>query len=395
MAEIVNIQNINPNTFEFQEYSPQDTNLITSVGVQSTFDPNIDNVEYFVYDLNGSILYQNANYPDYGFNNGVILLDPEKDLRGVGYTEGNYNTLYNFVQPKLGSTSTDTYFISQISPDRTEIRLDTTRIPNDGVITSSIALTLEIANSTQGYYDFYLNFGDNDSVIANNVLLDNTNTNNPTVLIKLYEPLPQRFGLQSQCYAVVKVVDPVAYNINITVTFDVQNEFTTLQGPNINIAIKDQINNSTDYTNLSLLSTSSVPQGSGSFQYQLNNLLAQTGISLNIDYSNYANFINFSSAQTRLENFYYKLSLIETYQTSASLSSGTTTNFYVSSSNVIWQSKINEIITGFDGYEYYLYYNSGSTCWPKSNSNPPYVNYSTTSTSGSNWFVSQSYVAET
>jgi len=394
MAEIVNIKNIDPNTFEFQEYSPQDTNLINSTGVQTTFDPNTDNVEYFIYDLNGNILFQNANYPDYGFNNGVIILDPEKDLRGKGYTEGNYNTTYNFVKTKLGSTSVDTYFISQISPDRTEVRLDTTRIPNDVVVTSSIDLTLEIANSTQGYYDFYLNFGNNDLVIANNVLLDNSNTNNPTVLIKLYEPLPQRFGLQSQCYAVAKVVDSVAYNIEIVISFDIQDEQLYLQGPNLNIALKDQTNNSTDYANLNTLSTSSVPQGSGSYQYQLNNLLAQTGVTINIDYSDYANFIHFSSAQTRLENFYYKLSLIENYQTSASLSSGTSTNYYVSSSNIIWQSKINEIITGFDGYEYYLYYNSGSTSWPKSNSTPPYTNISTTSIIGDAWIISQSLVAE-
>lgn len=394
MAEIVNIKNLDPNTFELQEYSPQDTNLINSTGVQTTFDPNTDNVEYFIYDLNGNILFQNANYPDYGFNNGVIILDPEKDLRGKGYTEGNYNTSYNFVKTKLGSTSVDTYFISQISPDRTEVRLDTTRIPNDVVVTSSIDLTLEIANSTQGYYDFYLNFGNNDLVIANNVLLDNSNSNNPTVLIKLYEPLPQRFGLQSQCYAVAKVVDSVAYNIEIVVSFDVQDEQLYLQGPNLNIALKDQTNNSTDYANLNTLSTSSVPQGSGSYQYQLNNLLAQTGVTINIDYSNYANFIHFSSAQTRLENFYYKLSLIENYQASASLSSGTSTNYYVSSSNVIWQSKINEIITGFDGYEYYLYYNSGSTSWPKSNSTPPYTNVSTTSITGEAWIISQSLVAE-
>ena len=395
MAEIVNIQNINPNTFEFQDYSSQDTNLIFSTEIQSTFNPNINSVEYFVYDLNGNILYENPVYSSYGYSNGVILLDPEKDLRSVGYDEGNYNTIYNFVQPKLGSNPNNKYFISQISPDRTEIRLDTTAIANEFVVSSSLELTADIANATGSYYDFYLNFGNNDLVIANNILLDNSNTNNPTVLIKLYEPLPQQFGLQSQCYAVTKVADSVAYNINITVTFDFQNEFTTLQGPNLNIAIKDQINNSTDYINLNLLSTSSVPQGSGSYQYQLNNLLAQTGITINIDYSDYANFINFSSAQTRLENFYYKLSLIENYQASASLSSGTATNYYVSSSNVIWQSKINEIITGFDGYEYYLYYNSGSTCWPKTNSTPPYVNYSTTSISGSNWFVSQSYVAET
>jgi hypothetical protein len=394
MAEIVNIQNIDPNTFEFQDYSSQDTNLIFSTEIQSTFSPNTDNVEYFVYDLNGNILYENPVYSSYGYSNGVILLDPEKDLRNVGYDEGNYNTLYNFVQSKLGSNSNNRYYISQISPDRTEVRLDTTAIANEFVVSSSLELTADIANATGSYYDFYLNFGNNDLVIANNILLDNSNPNNPTVLIKLYEPLPQQFGLQSQCWAVIKVADSVAYNINITVTFDFQNQFTTLQGPNINVAVKDQINNSTDYTNLNLLSATTASQGSGSFQYQLNNLLAQTGITLNIDYSDYANFINFSSAQTRLENFYYKLSLIESYQASASLSSGTTTNYYVSSSNVIWQSKINEIITEFDGYEYYLYYNSGSTCWPKSNSTPPYTNVSTTSTQGEAWIVSQSLVAE-
>ena len=45
----------------------------------------------------------------------------------------------------------------------------------------------------------------------------------------------------------------------------------------------------------------------------LNSLLAKTGIEINVDYSNYDNFIHFSSAQTRLENFYYKLELLEEY----------------------------------------------------------------------------------
>jgi hypothetical protein len=29
--------------------------------------------------------------------------------------------------------------------------------------------------------------------------------------------------------------------------------------------------------------------------------------------------------------------------------------------------KINDVITNFDNYEYYLYYSSGSWTWPKSN----------------------------
>jgi len=392
MAEIVNIQNINPTTFEIQTYSPEDNALIYSTTVGSVFDPSIDIVEYFIYDLNKNILFENViGYNNYYINNNIITLTPEENLKSVGFAEGTYNTLYNFVKPKLGSNPLNKYFISEISSDRTEIRLDTSVIPNDVVVTSSIELTNEIINSTGSYYDFYLNFGANQLIIANNVLLDNST--NPTVLIKLYEPLPQQFVLKNELWVVTKVADPVAYNVSINTIFNIENEYITLKGPNTNLNIKDQTNNSTDYANYSNLSSTNTSQGSGSFQYQLNSLLAEKGLEINIDYSDYSNFIHFSSAQTRLENFYYKLSLIEQYQVSASLSDNTLTNYYVSSSNVIWQNKINDIITNFDSYEYFLYYESGSTCWPKTGNTPPYTNVLTTSVTGQNWFTSQSSIA--
>ena len=395
MAEIINTIPLDPITFEFQDYSISDTSLITSIEVENTFNPSIDYIEYFVYDLNGNILTSNTTgYTGYRLLDNVLNIYPDIDLTTQGYTEGQYNTLYNFLSNKLASNSTNTYYISQISPDRTEVRLDTTFIPNVLIIDSSLELTNNIATSTGSYYDFYLNFGDNQLVIANNILLDTSSINNPTVLIKLYEALPQQFDINSQCWVVTQVATPVAYNINITQTFDVTNEYIYLKGPNTNLNIKNQINNSTDYSNSSQLSVTDSTQGSGSLRYQLNSLLAKTGIEINIDYSNYDNFIHFSSAQTRLENFYYKLSLIEQYNYSASYSSTTSANYYVSSSNVVWQSKINEIITGFDNYEYFLYFDSGSASWPKTGSTPPYTNYTTTSTSGSNWFISQSAVAE-
>ena len=395
MAEIINLQNINPNTFEIQTYSQEDNALIFSTTIDSIFNSSTDVVEYFIYNLNGNILSENVNgYPSYYINNNIITLTPEENLKDAGFTEGNYNTLYNFLRPKLGSNSLNRYFISEISSDRTEIRLDTTVIPNDVVISSTNELYSEIINSTGSYYDFYLDFGNNQLIIANNVLLDESDKNNPTVLIKLYEALSQQFTLKNELWVVTKISDPVAYNINIINTFDILDNNIYLKGPNTNLNIKDQINNSTDYTNSANLNNTNTPQGSGSSQYQLNSLLAETGIEINIDYSDYSNFIHFSSAQTRLENFYHKLSLIEQYNYSASLSSGTPTNYYVSSSNVVYQNKIDDIITNFDEYEYFLYYESGSTCWPKTGNTPPYTNYLTTSTSGSNWLISQSLVAE-
>ena len=395
MAEIINITSLDPNTFEFQDYSISDSSLITSFETETSFNSQKDIIEYFIYDINNNILYENTfGFPRYKLINNLVSIDPEGDLKSLGYDEGQYNTLYNFVSPKLASNVSSRYFISQISSDRTEIRLDTTSIPNELVISSSLELVNNINNSTGSYYDFYLDFGNNQLVIANNAQLDNSNVNNPTILIKLYEALPLEFTLKSELWVVTKIANSVAYNINITQTFNIEDEFIYLKGPNTNINVQNQINNSTNYSNLSQLSTTDSIQGSGSLRYQLNNLLAKRGIDINIDYSDYSNFIHFSSAQTRLENFYYKLSLIEQYNYSASLSNNTPTNYYVSSSNILYQTKIDEIITGFDNYEYYLYYDSSSAAWPKTNSTPPYVNVLTSSPTGMAWFATQSIIAE-
>ncbi len=106
------------------------------------------------------------------------------------------------------------------------------------------------------------------------------------------------------------------------------------------------------------------------------------------------NFIYFSSALTRLENFYYKLQLIEDYTYSASLSNlAIPSPATVITSKNIWEEKINEIITTFDGYDYFLYYESGSASWPKTNSTYPYNNVTTNSVAGIAFIQSQSVVA--
>jgi len=394
MAEIVNIQSINPQTFEAQTYTPEDINLIPTTDVYESFDSTVDHVEYFIYDLNRNILFSNVTgYPYFKLIDNNVVIDPEADLKRQGYEEGNYNTLYNFLKNRLASNPTNRYYIDQISSDRTEIRLNTTTIPNDELISSTQEF-IDYRNSSSVFIDFYPDFGDNNLIIANNILLDvTTNPTDPTVLIKLYEPLPTSLDIQSQCWVVETIADPVAYNISITQTFDILDQNIQLKGPNTNISVKDQINNSTPYTTYSSLTSNSSTLGTGSLQYQINSILAEKGLEINIDYSDYSDFVFFSSAQTRLENFYYKLALIDSYQYSASIAGPGATNTYISSSNTIWLNKINEIITGFDGYEYYLYYESGSTAWPKTNSTYPYINAGANSVDGLAFLTAQSAIA--
>ena len=88
-----------------------------------------------------------------------------------------------------------------------------------------------------------------------------------------------------------------------------------LKGPNFNLDLKDQVNNSTIELSYTDLITTSLT----SSKNQFNSLLEEKEIDINIDYTNYSEFVHFSSAKTRLENFYYKVNLIEQYSSSLAL----------------------------------------------------------------------------
>ena len=393
MDKIVNIQNVDPNTLQLQNYTPADESLISNFTQDITFDPSQDYLEYFVLDLNQNILFSNvAGYPNYKIQDTTVVIDPQVDLEFHGFTEGQYFVIYNFLKRKLSSSVNSTFYIQDISTDRTELRLNTTQISNLDVFELTNEFATQIQLSPNAYLDFYLDFGDNKLVIANNIALDNTVPNDPTVLIKLYEPLPDEFTYNSQCWVVEQVAESQAYQIELTTVFTVNEQLNYISGPNYNLDIQDQINNTTAYVNQTTLQQNTSTAGSGSLLYQINSILAEKGIEINIDYSDYAQFVHFSSAQTRLENFYYKLALIEEYTVSSSYTISTS-SYYQSSSQQVWNAKINDIITNFDGYEYYLYYSSESHAWPKTNSTAPYINYSVNDPVAISWFTTQSYSA--
>ena len=120
-------------------------------------------------------------------------------------------------------------------------------------------------------------------------------------------------------------------------------------------------------------------------------------VKLNIDYSDFQNFIHFSSATERVDNFRYKLQQIEKFNDRITLLesvSGSDALTNISQSMV----RRDRIIGGFDEFEGYLYYNTDSniyTHWsssaftiepyPKS-STFPHVLRDSDSTEGVNWY---------
>lgn len=384
MEIITNISSLDPVTLELQDYSSTDDSLISSFTLNDLSFTSNNIIEYHIYDFNKNLISSDINYKRYSLIDNNLNLDIQKDLTYYGFEEGQYKVIYNFLKPRFNSSKDNYYYITEISSDRTELRLSSTIIDSLSIENGYNQFISESNQSTY-YLDFYLNFDNNNLLISNNVLLDNSIPGDYSLLIKLYEPLPNNFTLNSQLWISEKISDSIAYSIENIISFPEENGVIKIKGPNFNIPIKDRINNSTEYYNSNTLNNTT----STFLSNQLSSLFQNNSIELNIDYTDYENFIHFSSAQTRLENFYYKLSLLETYYSQSNTTTSSISNTYISSSNNILNDKITNLITNFDEYEYFLYYNSGSKAWPKTNSTPPYINAPTTSSQGQTWYDSQ------
>jgi hypothetical protein len=389
MAAIITpifLPNISP-----QQYSIEESNLISSFQINTSLNED-SYIEYYVFDINNNILSSTLNFTSFTVQNdgqsvgsngslSKIIIDPEKDLIDYGFSDGEYISFYNFLNKKIGSNFEQLY-ISEISSDRKEIRLNSTSLTAYDIISATEDFIIE-RESSPYFLDFYLNFGDNKLSIANNIILDDENPNSPTILIKLYQPLLEEFNINSLLWVVTSVEEPRIYKVTfpyVPITFT--GDITKSLLPNFNLNLKDQVNNSTlelSYTNLLLTSVTSSAN-------QLNSLLEEKEIDINVDYTNFSNFIHFSSAQTRLENFYSKIKLIEEYTSNISiLNTITTSPVTINESILNYENKINSIITNFDGYDYYLYYETGSKSWPKTSTFLPYTLANSTSDQVLSW----------
>jgi hypothetical protein len=398
MAETVTISQLG-STPEFQEYTEVDLRLIQQSEISSEFGYPEDYVETHIYDLNNNYLYGILENPDWRIsaqgsnaatNTGTILeISPEKDIKKVGIDRGAVNVVYNFYRKLLKSSNSSPFWIKEISPSRTEIKVVNQNLSEDDLLTAYS--DYQTANTVQPYhFDFLLNFGNNVAVIGVNLGLTTDVDGQTVLLVKLYEPLPTAILVKSTFWFVQKVSEPITYNLSITIAPETLVDTTPrLRGPNFSIAINQKASQAIEEYNYQDLFTAPV---SSSYQ-QIKSLLEEKGVEINVDYSTFSNFIHFSSITDRLYNFQYKVQLIESYSADITalnddiVPDGNTA--IISSTRDILQSKINSLIEKFDGYEYYLYYESGTFSWPKYTSQKPYQLYSVTSSQARSWIGSE------
>ena len=227
-----------------------------------------------------------------------------------------------------------------------------------------------------------------------------------SVILKLYSPIPANINENSTFWITKLMSNPLIETI-------ILNEQDTLKcppikGPNFNIEVDFTTGKSTGYESLDNLILSSSTSTNNLVTTYLSSSLSYQN-DLNIDYASgsnamegylWDNFVHFSSATERLDNFIYKVQLIEKYETlySATYSTGSAplSGSHTGSLSAIQERqrqllKKNQILQGFDGFETFLY-TSSSLSWP-CDINSKLLNH--TSSTVINWYASASVAAET
>ena len=241
------------------------------------------------------------------------------------------------------------------------------------------------------YLTNLLHLGDgNNQVITTWVGSENS------LILKLYEPLPANITTNQKVWITKIQSKPIIDTINLVGDGDLS--CPPLQGPNFSLEVDTGLGYQV-YDDL--LASGSVTNTSLIQKYVTN-----TGIDtekLNIQYAtgsnfDFDNFVHFGSAEERIKNFWYKVELLESYQSKYIqlttteielgfiLAEGSGQDGYViitedgdnlqldgstiSAVTAVESTKqldnINNLIGSFDGFENYLYTSTSDIGYPKS-----------------------------
>ena len=430
MAENIKIVGSILNTTQVSRYTADDLRLITSQKIQKSFGAPNDYIEYYVYDIGNTLLETSYNYREYklpsdvALNSGInpnlnvnnttstgaevgsvsnlsttasypiIEIDPVMDLENLGYSSGEFKVQYNIFKNKISSFPSASLFIKEISPDRTEIRAGSVILTNDQIESGSLAL-INYYNSSSYFDPFLLNFGNNTQELVTNIVLNKVD-NGYEILFKLYNELDSVVSEKTSFWVVEEISTPYVFDINLDAILSAPT-VKKLRGPNFRN--RGQNRRNTNTTNTAYQNS----DGLGLNNDSLLNLNISQSINININYDGaggdnggFGNFVTFGSAVSRIQNFFTKVQQIETGNNFINYYTpyAATTSSLQSEINS-YSSSINNTITNFDGFENYLYFNSGSltsslqygiTPYPKLSINKPYILYPSTASQAITWY---------
>ena len=330
---------------------------------------------------------------------GLVKAFETLDIR-----RGQFKVAFNYLRNHIGDYYNRDLYVVEVAPDRDEIHLRFVEYQDQPTPIFTSDLIAQINNINKRYS---VNFGENELYRIINAKGDEND-----LYLKIYGTFDETTVEEKQrVYLVEELIQPYIDNVNILPPAT-DDAFNTLRGPNWEVETGYGTVTETDFktwndlldTNLSTSQQIIDRYFSGSLQ----------GADLNIDFTNFKNFVHYSAATERLLNFRYKLQLIEHYDAqigTLSAASGSDSGSIVGNIGVNRQRKDN-VVGSFDLFERWLYNEptssltthgiSGSAIfaenytlqpWPKYLSNGVYVNHHTTSSLGTSWYTGFSSTA--
>jgi hypothetical protein len=330
-----------------------------------------------------------------------IAIDLYNEFEQLKLTAGTFKIAVNFFKNLIGDYDLQHLRIDDISPDRTELRLRAIDDENPKFLRQLTSYINNVTPTSGTLYKTYLlNFSRNQTAtVVNTVVIGDY------VYIKLYEPLDTQIEIDYKCWIVEEIKPPFIDNVYIAPT-QLSKSVNQLANPNWQANYSYNTSNETGLKNWNDLLGSSVQTSQQIIDTYFSGSLS--GVKLNIDYSDLNNFVFYSSATERLENFKYKLQLLEYYATQ-SLAVSQLSGSVATTNATDYETNRTNLISGFDAFEQYLYYQSGSSTTtyenplefpnvatvtgsyiqpvPKTNSTYPYTLAGTTSTLFTDWWT--------
>lgn len=388
-----------------QVYDPQGFKLIDS-SLLLPNDTNISQgvVEAHLYSFYGDYLKSSYNVPYMLPSDGTstITVDIRKLFAEAAITRGSFRVAINVHQNLFGTAYLPSVVAQEISPDRTEVKFGVHTRNFSSVHLTSLKDQVSSFQSQNLLNLVNVNFGSNELYSVVNIRFDQPAG---VVYVKFNRPLAdtlQPLDVAWFCYPITDCYVDAAVLVNPVV----EPQPFTLRGPNFDVSSDDRTSNATTFQTWDQLLDSDLPTTQGI----INSVLSGSGetVRLNIDYTDFANFIFYSSAKERLDIFKAKVEQLEYYDAQISQLfrvSGSTATGYVQANVDTLRKRQDAITSNLDPFEKWLWYEttasifthdfSGSmTPWPKQFTGSAWVPYTSSTAIAVEWFATASAVAE-
>lgn len=350
------------------EVGPKNSTILTDtdgklvdsyhLGIQS-FNPDESRLDVIVSDPDENVLETYIDSQDYvvrGVMQGSakinqVEVDPTIFFEDRTFLQDQILVEYKAFNNLYGKGA-DLY-ISEISSDRLELRLRSVSIsPRD---IQYYTTKLQSSLNDQSYFsEAYLEVdGYGQIAIVNAVpeVVDST----VVATIKLYSPLPTSVDIKTVCRVLESLGESSRFSVKQEIVV-VEDPLPQLKGPNFAVEVGSSTIVS-DYKNyLELLSQKSWEASKGLYTAFKNSALHTS-----VDYTDFSDFIHFSSAAERLENARFKFEYIFNLQAKQQKLAELNQLSEVEKIS----KEIEGIIDNFDHYENYLYFEQSEYAWPK------------------------------